>query len=306
MTSNCVKLSVEIAGIKFKAPLLPASGTFGVGVEIGDVEFLNRLPGLIIKTLFLNPRPGNPPPRLYETPCGLLNSVGIPSEGYDVFVEKYGAFLSSLNIPIVISIGGETIEDFVKLACLIQEHKFVSALEVNVSCPNIKRGKRFDDSLADLAELLAALRSSVRKPLFVKLSPRTDIVDRASVVAEYGGDAVVIANTWLGMAIDVYRKKPVFASIYGGLSGPAIKPLTLALVWQVAETVKLPIIASGGINKGADVLEYLMAGAYMCQVGTANLINYTSILRIEQELLSLMCDMKIKDIVEVIGAARGE
>jgi len=306
MTSNYVKLGVEIAGVKFKAPLLPASGTFGVGIEVKDVQFLNQLPGLVIKTLFLNPRPGNPPPRLYETPCGLLNSVGIPSEGYDVFIEKYEAFLSSLNIPIIISIGGETVEDFVNLACLVQQHKFVSALEINVSCPNIRRGKRFDDSIADLRELLAALRANVHKPLFVKLSPRTEIIDRVSVVAEYGGDAVVIANTWTGMAIDVYRKRPVFANIYGGLSGPAIKPLTLALVWQVAETTKLPIIASGGITRGIDVLEYLMAGASICQVGTANLINYTSILKIEQELVNLMRDMKIKDVVEIIGAARRE
>lgn len=303
MTEPC--MSVNVAGIRFPNPILPASGTFGFGEEFAQIYDLNLLGGLVTKSLRIRPWQGNPPPRLWETPCGLLNSVGIPSEGYDAFVRVHVPFLKNLKIPIIVSIAGHEISDFVELAACLNQHDFIAAIEVNASCPNVERGgRRFDDDENLLCELVRKLKEITTFPLFVKLSPTSYIVERAVCAEEAGADALVIANSILGMAIDVAKRRPVFANVFGGLSGPAIKPIILGMVWQVAEAVNIPIVGCGGVVTGRDALEFLMAGASLVEVGTANFIDLLALPNIIRELACLLKDGGFSSVSDVINCIR--
>jgi len=303
MTEPC--MSVDVAGIRFPNPILSASGTFGFGEEFSQIYDLNLLGGLVTKSLRLKPWKGSPPPRIWETPCGLLNSVGTPSEGYEHFARVHVPFLKKLEIPVIISIVGHSIGDFVELVIRLNQHAFISAIEVNVSCPNLGRdGKRFDDDKDLLFELVRKVKEKSRFPLFIKLSPASDIVERAVCAEKAGADALVIANSILGMAIDVTKRRPVFANVFAGLSGPAVKPIILRMVWQVAEVVNVPIVACGGVIAGRDALEYLMAGARLVEVGTANFIDLNSIPRIVRELKTLLKEEGFGSVNDAVKCAR--
>ena len=298
-------MSVDLAGIKFANPVLSSSGTYGFGEEFSRIYDINAIGGLVTKSLRLQPWEGNPPPRVWETPCGLLNSVGIPSKGIEYFAHVMAPFLTQLQIPIIISIVGHTHAEFVDLVDRLKDYSFISALEVNVSCPNLlRKAERFDDDKDSLAKLISALKEKVRFPLFVKLSPADNINERAYQAEKAGADALVIANTVSGMAIDIKQRRPVFHNVFAGLSGPGVKPIILKMVWQVSEVSKVPIIASGGVVQAKDVLEYLMAGARLVEVGTANFIDPYAIPRIIQDLKRLLAREGFISLNDVIGCAR--
>ena len=298
-------MSIEVAGINFPNPVLSSSGTFGFGEEFSRIYNLNLIGGLVTKSLRLTPWEGNPPPRVWETPCGLLNSVGIPSKGVENFARVTAPFLEKLQIPIIVSIVGRTYAEFIKLLGYLTQYEFISAIEVNVSCPNLlKEAERFDDNKDSLIKLVSALKEESVFPLFVKLSPADNIAERAYCAEKAGADALVIANTLSGLAIDIKRKRPVFSNVFAGLSGPAVKPIILKMVWQVSKICKVPIIASGGIVQGKDVLEYLMAGAQLVEVGTANFIDPYAIPHIIQDLENLLVQNGFTSLADAIGCAR--
>ncbi len=303
-----VDLSVKIKDIEFPNPVLPASGTFGFGEEFAEIYDLNILGGIVTKSLRIKYFPGNPQPRLYETSCGLLNSIGIPSDGYEYFKEHHLSFLSSLSIPKIISIAGNIQDEYIALTKKLNEEKGIDVIELNVSCPNLeKEGKTFDADKNALESLVGEVVEISSYPVFVKLSPNVDnIIENAKMVEKLEADGVVIANTLLGMAIDIEKKRPVFKNIFAGLSGPCVKPQILRLVWQVAEMVDIPVIASGGIATYTDAIEFLLAGATLLQVGTANFFNLYAIPEIIKGIEDYLVRNGIKEITEIIGLARKE
>lgn len=300
-------LSVEIAGVRFPNPILPASGTFGFGEEFSEIYDLNVLGGIVTKSLRFNYFPGNPQPRIYETPCGLLNSIGIPSDGYEYFKIHHLPFLNKLSIPKVISIAGNSIDDYVMLIEHLNKDDGIDVIELNVSCPNLeKEGKTFDSDKEVLIDVVRKVLSESSYPVFVKLSPNANIIDNAVLVEELGADGVVIANTLLGMAIDIEKKIPVFKNIFAGFSGPCVKPQILRLVWQVADRVNIPIIASGGITNFKDAIEFLLAGATLLEVGTANFFNLYTMPEIIKGIEDYLIRNNISEIGKIIGFARKE
>lgn len=302
-----VDLSVEIDGIRFPNPILPASGTFGFGEEFSNIYDLNLLGGIVTKSLRITYFPGNPQPRLYETPCGLLNSIGIPSEGYEYFKKHYLPFLNKLKIPKIISIAGNSISDYVSLIENLNKDEGIDVIELNVSCPNLeKNGKTFDSDKTVLTNTIKEILSISSYPVFVKLSPNVNIIDNAVLSEELGASGVVIANTLLGMAIDIKEKRPVFKNVFAGFSGPCVKPQILRLVWQVAERVNIPVIASGGITNYKDALEFLLAGATLLEIGTANFFNLYVMPEIIEKLEDYLMDNNLERITQIIGFARKE
>ncbi len=305
---SSIDLSVYIAGIKFPNPILPASGTFGFGEEFSEIYDLNILGGIVTKSLRIDYFPGNPQPRLHETPCGLLNSIGIPSDGYEYFKKHHLPFLSQLSIPKVISIAGNTYEEYINLINYLNKDEGIDIIELNVSCPNLeKEGKTFDRDRNALEKLVSEVIAFSKYPVFVKLSPNVeDIVSNARLVEDLGADGVVIANTLLGMAIDIKKKRPVFKNIFAGLSGPCVKPQILRLVWEVGEKVNIPIIASGGIATFSDAIEFLLAGATLLQIGTANFFNLYAMPEIIDGLKRYLQENNIQKVEQIIGLARKE
>ncbi len=303
-----VDLSVYIKEIKFPNPVLPASGTFGFGEEFSDIYDLNILGGIVTKSLRLNYHPGNPQPRLYEVPCGLLNSIGIPSEGYEYFKDHYLPFLNKLSIPKVISIAGNTIGEYIELIKHLNKDTGIDIVELNVSCPNLEeQGRTFDSDKDALTKVVKEVLASSKYPVIVKLSPNVDsILANAKLVERLGADGVVIANTLLGMAIDINKRRPVFKNIFAGLSGPCVKAQILRLVWEVAEEVKIPIIASGGISTFEDAVEFLLAGATLLQVGTANFFNLYAMPEIIDGIREYLDKNNVSDIKQIVGLARKE
>jgi dihydroorotate dehydrogenase (NAD+) catalytic subunit len=268
-------LSVDFAGIKLKNPVLTASGTFGYGEEYADFVDLDRLGGVIVKGISLKPIAGNPPPRIWETPSGMLNAIGLENPGVEVFLREKLPYLRQYDTAIIVNIVGYSADDYLAVAERLDGAEGVSGIEVNISCPNVKSGGMiFGTDLKATAELLSAVRAKTRLPLIAKLSPNvTDVTDFAKAARDAGCDGLSLINTLLGMAIDVRTGRPRLANCTGGLSGPAIRPVAVRMVWQVAKAVSLPIIGMGGIVNAEDALEFILAGASAVAVGTANFMN---------------------------------
>jgi dihydroorotate dehydrogenase (NAD+) catalytic subunit len=299
-------LQVTIAGIRLQNPVMTASGTFGYGREYADLVDLNRLGAIVVKGLHLNPAKGNPPPRIVETPCGMLNAIGLENVGIQAFVEDKLPFLKTLQVPVIVNIYGHFIEEYAELAAVVDTVDGIAAIEVNISCPNIKAGGvAFGVHPTSAHTVITAVRQKTTKPVIAKLSPNvTDITDIARSVADAGADAVSLINTLTGMAVDIHTRTPMLANVTGGLSGPAIKPVALRMVWQVAKSVAVPVIGIGGIMTAADALEFLIAGACAVQVGTANFVNPRATMNVLEGLEAYMQEKGIACITDVIGSLR--
>ena len=303
-------LSVQLApqtkrGLLLANPVMTASGTFGYGTEYAEAIDIQRLGAIICKGTTLKPRPGNPQPRLWETASGVLNSIGMENIGIDALIREKAPLWAIWKVPVIVNILGESIEDYVKLAKHLDKVAGVSGIEVNISCPNISAGgMEFGASPKSAAGVTAAVKAKTTLPVIVKLSPNvTDITEIACAVAEAGADAISLINTLKGMAINTASRKPVLGNVSGGLSGPAIKPVALYMVYQVARKVNVPVIGCGGIATANDALEFIMAGASAVQVGTANFANPCTPLDIIDGIERFMKKGGIRRITELIGAA---
>jgi len=299
-------LCVNVGGIELKNPVMTASGTFGYGREFHELVDLGLLGGIIVKGLALKAVSGNPPPRIVETPCGMLNAIGLENIGIEAFIREKLPFLSEFPTPVFVNIYGKTVEEYVALAARIDGEKDIAGIEVNISCPNVKAGGvAFGVDKCAAADVIRMVRKSTSKPLMVKLSPNvTDIVEIARSVEDAGADSVSLINTITGMAIDIRKRRPVLGNITGGLSGPAIKPVALRMVWQVANAVKIPVIGIGGIVTAEDAIEFLIAGATAIQVGTANFINPRATMDIIEGIESFMEKEGIHHINELTGSLK--
>ncbi len=297
-------LSVDLGFLKLKNPVIAASGTFGYGLEFTPFIDLNKLGGFVVKGLYFSPQQGNPPPRLVETASGLLNSIGLQGIGVKEFSEKILPQLKIFQTAIIVNICGEHEEEYASVANYLDKQEGISAYELNISCPNVKK-QGFCPALdpETTYSVVRLVKESSSRPIITKLSPNVkDIVEIAVSAQEAGSDAVSLVNTFLAMAIDTETGKPVLGNVFGGLSGPAIKPIALRMVYQVASHIKIPVIGIGGILSGKDALEFLMVGAKAVEVGTANFIDPTSTVKIIEELKEY-CQIKgIENIEEVIGS----
>lgn len=298
-------LAVNIGGIRMKNPVTTASGTFGFGQEYAPYFDLNRLGAVVVKGITLKPRVGNPTPRIVETPAGILNSIGLQNPGVDYFIDKHLPFLSGFDLPVIVNIAGDTVEDYSRLADKLDRARGVAGIEVNISCPNIKKGGMlFGSRPAMAAEVTQAVKAATGKPVLVKLSPNvTSIVDIARAVEAAGADALSLINTLLGMAINIKERKPVLGNVMGGLSGPAVRPVAVRSVWQVYRAVNIPIAGMGGITCAEDALEFIMAGARAVAVGTANFINPLAAVNVLAGIEEYLSANGIADINEIVGAA---
>ncbi len=301
-------LQTEIGGITLKNPVMTASGTFGYGREFEAFMDLNRLGGLIVKGLSLAPSKGNPPPRIIETPCGMLNAIGLENVGLDAFIETKLPFLRGLDTPIFVNIYGDSIEQYAELAARLDDVPGVAGVEVNISCPNVKAGGvAFGTDARTAYQVVRAVRAQTRLPTMVKLSPNvTDITAIARSVEEGGADSISLINTITGMAIDLGARRPLLANITGGLSGPAIKPIALRMVWQTVQAVAVPVIGIGGITSARDALEFLVVGAAAVQIGTANFINPQAATDVIDGISNYMQDKEITKITDIIGTLKLE
>lgn len=299
----CSKLKVDIGGVDLKNPIMTASGTFGYGKEFDELIDLNQLGGIIVKGLSLLPSPGNPPPRIIETPCGMLNAIGLENIGIEAFINEKLPFLANFSTPVFINVYGKSVEEYSAMASRIDELDGIAGLEVNISCPNVKAGGvAFGVDCSAAAEVVERVRKKTTKPLMVKLSPNvTDIVEIAKSVEGAGADSVSLINTITGMMIDIEKRKPVLGNITGGLSGPAIKPVALRMVWQVAQAVKIPVIGIGGIMNAEDAIAFFIAGATAVQVGTANFVNPRATIDIIEGVEKYLDKYNINHIVDLIG-----
>ncbi|MEL7567346.1 MAG: dihydroorotate dehydrogenase [Dehalobacterium sp.] len=298
-----VKTEVSIAGIKMKNPVTTGSGTFGFGAEYASFVDLNKLGAITVKGTTLEARNGNPPPRIAETPSGILNAVGLENPGVDVLIEKALPFLQKFDLPMIVNISGNTLEDYQGVASRLNRAEGVSGLEVNISCPNVKHGgMAFGTDPVMAGEVIQAVKSVTDLPVIAKLSPNvTDIVLMAKAVRDAGADALSMINTLLGMAIDIYCKRPILANKMGGLSGPAVKPIAVRMIWQVSQEVDLPIIGMGGVATWQDAVELMMAGARAIAVGTANFSNPRATEEVIQGIERYLSDNGIKDVNEIVG-----
>ncbi len=291
-------LAVKTGPLNLKNPVLLASGTCGYGIELQGFVDLEKLGGIVVKGLSLEPRSGNPPPRLMETPCGLLNSIGLENVGVDRFISDKLPALSALDTAVIVNILGDSVRDYQELAGILDQVRGIDAIEVNISCPNVRAGGAAFGSDPDMAsEVTAAVRKATSLPLIVKLSPNvTDITLIARAVEHAGADAISLINTLLGMSIDIKARRPVLANTFGGLSGPAIKPVALRMVWQAVRAVNIPVIGIGGIQNASDALEFLLAGAAAVQVGTATLVDPLVSVQILEGIRMYMKETGISDI----------
>jgi dihydroorotate dehydrogenase (NAD+) catalytic subunit len=298
-----VNLGVNIGDLYFKNPVMTASGTFGYGPEFDDFIDVSRLGAIFIKGLTLEPREGNKYPRMAETPAGMLNAVGLQNKGIEYFESSIYPKIKNYNTHIIVNINGSYLDDYVMLAARLNELEKIPAIELNISCPNVKMGgMAFGTNLDSAREVTKAVRAAYKKKLIVKLSPNvTNIVDFARVVEEEGADSVSLINTLLGMSVDVNKMKPSLSTITGGLSGPAIKPVALRMVWQVAKAVKIPVIGMGGIMTASDAMEFILAGASAVQIGTASFINPQASVKILEGIEEYLRQKGVKDINEIIG-----
>ena len=300
-----VNTSVNLGkGLVLKNPVLTASGTFGYGIEYDDFFDVSAIGGFIVKGTTLKPREGNPYPRLAETPCGMLNAVGLQNKGVDYFCESiYPKLLKYSNNPIV-NVSGSCVEDYVETARRIAELEHIPAIELNISCPNVKQGgMSFGTVPAEAAKVVSAVRKAYPKHLMVKLTPNvTDITAIAKAVEEAGADSVSLINTMLGMAINAEKRRPVVSTVTAGLSGPAIKPVALRMVWQVSKVVNIPIVGLGGIVNASDAVEFLLAGASAVQIGTANFLDPTTPLKVANGIKDYMERHGFDSVDKLTGA----
>lgn len=299
-------LRVNIGALHLRNPVMTASGTFGYGEEFASLVDLHRLGAIVVKGVSLEPRSGNPPPRIVETAAGMLNAIGLENVGVESFVKEKLPFLQDIGTPVIVNILGNTVDDYRRLAKRFNEVDMVAAIEVNISCPNVKEGGvAFGTDPAMAHAVTTAVRENYQGPVVVKLSPNvTDITVIARAVEEAGADAVSLINTVLGMAIDIETWRPMLANTVGGLSGPAIKPIALRMVWQVAMSVKIPVVGIGGITTPEDAIEFLMAGASAVQVGTANFINPKATEEIIEGITGFLQAKKLNSVQELIGSVQ--
>ena len=297
-------LSVNIAGLQMKNPVMTASGTFGYGTEYADFVDLSRIGGIIVKGTTLHPRQGNPYPRLAETPSGMLNAVGLQNKGVDYFIEHIYPTIKDIDTNIIVNVSGSQVADYVATAERLNDLERIPAIELNISCPNVKQGgMAFGTSCASAAQVVEAVRKAYRKTLIVKLSPNvTDIAEIARAAEGAGADAVSLINTLLGMAIDARTRRPVLSTVTGGLSGPAVKPVALRMVWQVAQAVGIPVIGLGGIMTATDAVEFLLAGATAVQIGTANFIDPTVTVKVVEGIETYLEQNGFTSAKELVGA----
>jgi len=301
-----VCLAVAIKELALKNPVMTASGTFGYGIEFEDFIDINRLGGIIVKGTTGSLREGNPYPRMAETPSGMLNAVGLQNKGVDVFINDIYPNIRHYQTNIIVNVSGSTIDEYVAVAEKINELENIPAIELNISCPNVKEGgMAFGTSCSSANTVVKAVRKAYHKTLIVKLSPNvSNIAEIATAVEDAGADSVSLINTLLGMAIDTNTRKPVLSTITGGLSGAAVKPVALRMVWQVYKAVKIPIIGLGGIMNATDAIEFLLAGATAIQIGTANFIDPQITIKIIEGIENYCNQHHVKDVNELIGGMR--
>ena len=302
---NTLDTRVHIGrGLYIKNPVMTASGTYGYGLEYEDFVELQRLGGIMVKGTTLHPRQGNPYPRMAETPAGMLNAVGLQNKGVDYFCEHIYPSIKDYDTAMIVNVSGSQVEDYIATAERINALERIPAIELNISCPNVKEGgMAFGVTCAGAASVVRAVRAVYDKTLIVKLSPNvTDITEIARAVEAEGADAVSMINTLLGMAIDAERRRPVLSTVTGGLSGPAVKPIALRMVWQTAQAIKLPIIGMGGISTASDAIEFLLAGASAIEVGTYNFVDPTATVKIVDGIEDYMRRHGFASVSDLVGA----
>jgi dihydroorotate dehydrogenase (NAD+) catalytic subunit len=306
-----MNLAVQLAannprGLLLKNPVMTASGTFGYGTEYGELVDIQRLGAIVCKGTTLHPREGNPQPRLVETSSGLLNSIGLQNIGVEALIREKAPLWASWKVPVIVNIAGETVEEYAAVASRLDGVPGVSAVEVNVGCPNVKAGgMEFGRDPKSAAAVTGAVKAATSLPVMVKLTPNvTDIVEIALAVSEAGADALCLVNTLRGMAIDTAARRPSLGNVHGGLSGPAIKPVALSMVYQAAGQVSIPIVGCGGISSAEDALEFIMAGASAVEVGTFQFVNPRALLDVLEGIEYFMEREGMRDLPEIIGAAR--
>lgn len=299
-----VQLNTKIGSLELKNPVMTASGTFGYGTEYADFMDISRLGAIIVKGTTLNPRQGNPYPRMAETPSGMLNAVGLQNKGVDYFVDHIYPEVRKIQTNIIVNVSGSCIDDYVQTAGIINTLDDIPAIELNISCPNVKQGgMAFGVNPDSAAQVVAAVRKAYDKTLIVKLSPNvTDITEIARAVEGAGADSVSLINTMLGMAIDAEKRKPILSTVTGGMSGPAVKPVALRMVWQTAKAVKIPVIGLGGICSATDAVEFLLAGASAIQIGTANFIDPSISEKVVDGIEEYLNRHGFNSIQDIIGA----
>ena len=297
-------LRTSIGKLELANPVMTASGTFGYGTEFADFVDLDRLGGVIVKGTTLHHREGNPYPRMAETPAGMLNAVGLQNKGVDYFCEKIYPTIKDYKTNMIVNVSGSAIEDYVATAERINALENIPAIELNISCPNVKQGgMAFGVTAKGAAEVVSAVRKVYDKTLIVKLSPNvTDITEIARAAEAAGADSVSLINTLLGMAIDAERRRPVLSTVTGGMSGPAVKPIALRMVWQVAKAVNIPVVGLGGISNGTDAIEFMLAGASAIEVGTANFIDPAVTGKIVDEINAYLDRHGFSSVRDIIGA----
>jgi dihydroorotate dehydrogenase (NAD+) catalytic subunit len=300
---NGIDLSVDIGGLKLKNPVIAASGTFGFGREHSEFIDLNRLGGISVKGLTLKPRQGNKPPRIVETPSGILNSVGLQNPGVEEFIKNDLEFLRSFSAAVIVNIAGNTIDEYCRMAEILSDAD-IDAIELNVSCPNVKTGcVAFGNSASGIDEITSRVRQYCKKPLIVKLTPNVSNISEIAAAAEAAGaDSISLINTLLGMAIDIETRRPVLANNTGGLSGPAVRPIAVRMVYEVYQKVKIPIIGMGGITDGNDAVEFLIAGASAVMVGTAGLIDPGTCIKVCEGIENYMNRHNFNKLSEFAGS----
>ena len=297
-------LNINIGKLQLKNPVMTASGTFGYGSEYSDFMDISRIGGIIVKGTTIRARQGNPYPRMAETCSGMLNAVGLQNKGVDYFINHIYPTVKDIDTNIIVNVSGSTIEEYVETAEKLNSLINIPAIELNISCPNVKEGgMAFGTNCLSAAQVVREVRRAYKKELIVKLSPNvTDISEIALAVEAEGADSVSLINTLLGMAIDAEKRKPVLSTITGGLSGPAVKPIALRMVWQVAQAVRIPVIGLGGIMNAADAIEFMLAGASAIQIGTANFIDPTVTIKVIDGINEYLDRHKFKSVTDIIGA----
>ena len=301
-------MAVDVGGLVIKNPVMTASGTFGYGEEYAPYLDLKRLGAIIVKGISLEPRAGSPPPRIMETPCGMLNAIGLENPGVNAFINEKLPFLRQFDVAVVVNIFGETLDEFKRLTEILSGAAGVNSLEINISCPNVMKGGMVFGTDPDMAyEVTKEVKHLTDLPVIVKLTPNvTDICLIAETVEEAGADAISLINTLTGMSVDIEKRTPHLRNITGGLSGPAIKPIALRMVWQVAKRVEIPVIGIGGIMSARDALEFLIVGARAVQIGTANFINPHTTIDIIDGVEDYLMKHNCPDINELIGTLNTE
>ena len=299
-----VQLNTKIGSLELKNPVMTASGTFGYGTEYADFMDINHLGAIIVKGTTLNPRQGNAYPRMAETPSGMLNAVGLQNKGVDYFVDHIYPEVRKFQTNVIVNVSGSSIEDYAQCASIINTLDDIPAIELNISCPNVKQGgMAFGVNPDSAAQVVGAVRKAYDKTLIVKLSPNvTDITEIARAVEGAGADSVSLINTMLGMAIDAEKRKPILSTITGGMSGPAVKPVALRMVWQTAKAVKIPVIGLGGICSATDAIEFLLAGASAIQIGTANFIDPSISEKVVDGIQDYLTRHNFNSVQDIIGA----